>query len=344
MAADIMFNSTLSVLINSYISEFSSTIDVLDINDIITDLILVFICFVGILGNSVAVIIISASSSIRKSRPYTLLVNQCLMDIITTIFGELSILAKHTLKREGMEGIGDQLICHTIHNQLGMAIHSCASSYNLAALSVERMFSIVWPIRHRVSFTEKNMKLAALAIWLFSVATILLHSVGTNGIAPNGRCYYWKVHPGSHSKLYSIIFNFVFSIFPFLVMLICYIAMYSRIVIGRLKVKTNVIRVLGTCVLLFFVCHMPRVAIRIISIYGNVNWVTKPIFNVFVAFLIANTAVNPVVYLIQFKDYNREFRRQMQRICRLKSASVVPHTSTLSESTSRSHKEGATNN
>ena len=343
MAAEIIFNFSLPDLTDFNSSELSFTVDTNVIDEIVSDVILLLICLIGIVGNSVAVLILSASFSIRKSRPYVLLVNQCLMDTLAALPGVVVIVSKYTLKRDGMEGIFDQLLCHTIHNQLGVVINSTASSYNLSALSVERMFSIMWPIRHRLSFTPKNMKWAALAIWLFSFASVLLYSVGTNGIAPNGRCYFWKSHPGTLGKFYVILFNFVYSIIPFMAMLICYVAMYVRIVKSRLKVKINVIRVLGTCVLLYFVCHTPRVILSFISVSGNINLIEKPTFNAAVAMLVSNTMVNPIVYLIQYKDYNREFKRQLNRILGRKIAIVTPSSSSLSELTTRSRKEDSTN-
>ena len=324
MVAGIIFNFTQPDLIIFNSSEFSFTVEKHDIDEIIYDLFLLLICFVGILGNSVAVVILSESSSIRKSRPYTLLVNQSVMDILAALSGMLIVITKYTLKREGMRGIVDQFLCHAIHNHLGLVIHSCSSSYNLTALSVERMFSIVWPIRHRISFTPKNMKCAALAIWLFSVVSILSYSIGANGIAPNGRCYFWNPHPGTQGKVYVIMIDLLFSIIPFTAMLTCYIVMYYTIAKAHLKVKINIIRVLGTCVMLYFMCHIPRVVLSFISNYGNINWINKPIFNASIALLISNTMVNPIVYLIQYRDYNREFKKQLHRMLGRNIASVTP--------------------
>ena len=343
MAAGMLFNSTLPFLINFNISEFSSTAEESDMNEIFSDVVFVFICFVGILGNSVAVIILSASSSIRKSRPYTLLVNQCLMDILTSVSGEVSILAKYTLKQDGMRGIVDQLLCNLIHNQLGVAVNSCASSYNLAALSIERMFSVVGPIRHRISFTSKNMKRAAVAIWLFSFLSIISHSVGTNGIASNGSCDFWKTQPGAHAKVFAVTFNLTISIVPLMTMVTCNVVMYARIMVARLKVKMNVIRVLGTCVLLFFVCHAPHVTLSILSRYGRTDLLSKPIFNVSLALLIANNIVNPVVYLLQYGDYNREFRKQLSHVFGCKKSIVDPRAASVSNFTSRRCKDDASN-
>ena len=324
-----MLNSTLSLSnkINSSESTFTEVDLVTD--ELISDLIISFICFIGIMSNAVAMFILSSTSSIRKSRPYVLLVNQCLMDLLALVSSEISKIAKYALKREGMRGFVDQLLCNLIHNDLGVAVHTCASSYNLAALSGERMFSVVWPIHHRISFTPKNLKRAAVAIWLFSLIAILSHSIGTNGISPNGRCYFWVAQLGTHADIVIITFNVIFTIIPLIIMLVCYTSMYARIILRHLKVKMNVIHVLGTCLVLFFICHAPRLIYSILSWYSKDTSPSISTMNMVLAFLMSNTFVNPIVYIIQYKDYYLEFRRQMNRMLGRKVATVVPNISSL---------------
>ena len=321
-----MFNSTLQL--NNFNSSYSP-ITKLIIDEIFSDILYAFISFIGILSNFIAMLILSSTSSIRKSRPYTLLMNQCIMDVLSALSGTFNVIGKYSLKREGLRGLGYELYCNIVHNQLGVAIHVCASSYNLAALSMERMFSVVWPIRHRISFTPTNIKTAAVSIWIFSIAIMLAHSIGINSIGSNGRCEFWNVKAGIRSKVFAITFNFTISCIPFMIMLVCYVTMYARIIAGRLKVKMNIIRVLGSCIALFFICHAPRAILSIITRYSDSDLVTKSYFNATLAILIVNNFVNPVVYLLQYKDYKFEFRRQVNRLMGCKMASVEPSISTM---------------
>ena len=167
-----MFNYTQPPLANLNSSEFSSPVSQIVIDEIFSDAIYVFISFVGFLSNSVALFVLSSTVGIRKSRPYILLMNQCLMDILSALSGLINVFAKYAFKNVAMEGAGGELYCNIVNSQLGFAVHVCASSYNLASLSAERMFSVVWPIRHRVSFTPNNMKRVAVMMWLFSIAVI----------------------------------------------------------------------------------------------------------------------------------------------------------------------------
>ena len=195
------------------------------------------------------------------------------MDLLSLISGEVSLLAKYTSNRNGLEGIVYQLLCNLIHNGLGLFIHSCASSYNLAVLSAVRMFNIVWPIRHRNSFTPKNIKWAAVLVWLFSILAVLSHSMhGTNDIAHNGHCYFWRVCSAMHAPIFTITFNMTLLIIPSTIMIVCFTVIYAKIIGSRLKVKMNIIRVILTCILLYFVYHAPHFTMGIIYKYGNSDW------------------------------------------------------------------------
>ena len=324
-----MLNFTFpSDILNSSESTFTEVEFIVD--EILFDLVVSALCFVGIISNAVAMYILSSTSSIRKSRPYILLWNQCLMDLLALVSSQISRITKYLSRRQGMHGLVDQLLCNLIHNDLGVAVHICASSYNLAALSGERMFSVVWPIHHRVSFTQKNLRRAARAIWLFAFVAVFSHSLGTNSIAPNGLCYYWVAKVGIHSDIFMITFNLIFTVIPLIIMLVCYTTMYAKIIGNNLKVKMNVIHVLGTCVVLFILCHAPRIVYTALSWRSKVSWKSKASLNFALASLLPNTFVNPIVYVIQFKEYKLEFRRQINMIFGRKMSTVVPKSSSLS--------------
>ena len=319
-----MLNSTLqSENLNS--SKVHSTLE-----EIVSDSIELFISLFGIFSNIGAIFILSSTPSIRRSRPFTLLVNQCLMDTVALVTREIVVAAKYVLKTDGLHGIWDQFRCHLLDNEIISSIYTCASSYNLAALSAERMFSVVWPIRHRIYFTPRNMRWAAFSILLFSVFVLFSHSLGTNGIAPNSRCYYWTVRQGIVSKVYGITFNLTFSICPFAIMVACFVAMYYKITVNHMKVKINIIRVLGTCVILYFMLHIPVVAVSFLLRFGYITYLPETLLNIVFAALIINTFINPIVYLLQYNDYNREFRRQVNRMLGRKMASVAPVSSLMS--------------
>ena len=100
---------------------------------------------------------------------------------------------------------------------------------------------------------------------------IIFHQ--NNGISPNGRCYVWKTSLGTHSKLFTIALNMTISILHFTTM---WPAMnYARIMTRHLKVKTNVTRVLGTRVLIYFICHTPLATLSLVSRYWYIDWLVK---------------------------------------------------------------------
>ena len=210
------------------------------------------VSMVGMVGNSVAMFIMTSSVKIRKSRSYVLLMNQCLLDFTVTMFMIPYLLLKYVLHWSNMSGSWDLLLCHVIYSQLYSVIPLISSNYNLVALSVERMTSVVWPVFHKVRCTRKMLLIVAVITWVLGLCLAIATAFPVNGINTTKRkCYFWNNFPSRlHSQIYSIMFNSIFVIFPIIMMLTSYAMMYASISSRRMRtgVKLNVARMLLACI------------------------------------------------------------------------------------------------
>ena len=297
---------------------------------IYTDCLLSAISLAGIIGNYVALRIITRSRRIRASRPYILLVNQSLLDLVGSILTIVCTATKYAVEwRWPSEFWARWMLCEVLLSQMPFAATTCASSYNLCALSAERMAGVVWPVQHRAHFNARNLRRLAVAVWLLGAALILAHSVPSNRPDETGNgCYFWSglEDAGSNStwrmKTLAIGFNASFSFVPFTIMVASYAAIYWRISNlgkdGKLpaSVKMNVVRMLATCVFLFFVCHSLRIVLSLADRFFSRHWMRTPIFIVAVSLVQMNSLVNPLVYSAQYEDYKRELARQTRELLR----------------------------
>ena len=285
---------------------------------IIMDVILLIISIFGVMANSTAMYILTSSVKIRKSKTYILLMNQSIIDLAITLQMILYLLFKYTITWYDMRSPMDFALCHVIHSQLNIAITTFCSSFNLVALSLERMASIVWPIIHRVYSTKYRNIILSVCIWISGTLVGIAFSFPVNGVHNiSAKCYYWDDFPSKlHSQIYSVLFTCVFSVLPLLVMLISYTVMYMRISSRRLrnKIKLNVIKMLAYCVILYLVCHALRACLTIVSRFSGHNMHSKNIFLVGIVFLQINAIVNPLVYSFQYMDYKEELKRQLYNI------------------------------
>ena len=284
----------------------------------IVDSIMLFISTVGLMGNSVAMFILTSSVKIRKSKSYILLMNQCLLDVTITVFVINYLALKYLLNWSNMTGSWDLIMCHVVYSQLYITMPIFSSSYNLVAMSVERMTSVVWPIVNKVRCTRRLTLVVAVTTWVFGFGSAAAFAVPVNGIdQANRKCYYWDHFPSRlHAQIYSVLYSIVSVFFPLLVMLTSYAVMYVSISSRRMRpgVKLNVARMLATCVLLFLFCNILKVTLVMVSRFSTTNIHQSVLFVVGVIMVQANSIVNPFIYSLQYMDYKKELKRQLYRI------------------------------
>ena len=284
----------------------------------IVDSAVFLISVVGMTGNSMAMFILTSSVKIRKSRSYVLLMNQGLLDFTTTMFMIPYLLFKYFGHWSNMSGSWDLILCHLIYSQLYTAMPIISSNYNLVALSVERMTSVVWPVFHKVRCTRRMLLIVAVITWVFGFGIAIATAFPVNGIdAEKGKCYFWNNFPSRlHSQIYSVVYNSIIILLPILMMLTSYAVMYVSISSGRMRtgVKLNVARMLATCVLLFICCYVLKVTLVMISKFTTNNLFESTIFVVGILMVQISSIVNPFIYSLQYMDYKKEFSRQFRRI------------------------------
>ena len=283
------------------------------------DVVLILIVMVGIIGNLIALYILSSSAKIRESKAYVLLMNQSLIDLLSSFLIIVNLAVKYRLPRHPMSSGWDSVMCHLFYNRLNTAMVMCCSTYNLVALSLDRMVSVVWPIGHRCKITRSNMVATSVLVWIFGITITTSFSVPVNGITPSGGCYYWNNYPsgGLFSKVFGVSFNVAQTILPMTAMTVAYAVIYARLVYGgaRSRVRLNVVRMLATCVLAFVVCTFPR---AFMSIYARLadrhDLISSHVFTFALIMLQCNSVVNPIIYSLQYQDYRKELNKQFRRL------------------------------
>ena len=284
----------------------------------IVDSVLFLISVVGMVGNSVAMFILTSSVKIRKSKSYVLIMNQCLLDFTATLFMSIYFPFKYFRQWSNMSGIWDLIMCQVIYSQVCINVPILSSSYNLVALSIERMTSIVWPVFHKVRCTRRRTLIIAVSTWVFGFTISIAFSLPVNGInTVKRKCYYWNNFPSPlHSQVYSFIYNIFLVFFPLLLMLSSYAVMYASISARRIRtgIKLNVARMLVTCVILFLCCHILKVTLVMISRFTSNNLLESTMFIVAIILMQMNSIVNPFIYSLQYMDYKKELKRQFRKI------------------------------
>ena len=295
---------------------------------------------VGVFSNLVALFILTKSKRIRCGQSYVLLMNQSLIDFTcsTHTFVWLAVWFTGRPDNKVTGNASDWFECAIVRTQFMIAWSTCSSSYNLAVLSLERMFSVVKPIAHRVGFNRANQKLVSVAVWALGAAVMLGFNVPTNGVDPaTGRCYFWSRFPSrSHAHAYAVTLVLLYNVLPVAVMVGSYAAIYAKLgdfgrgVAGSAHVvKTNVVKTLATCVIAYIGCHTLRSTLSLAARFGHSGAMLGGLYQLGMMLMQVNSIVNPFIYMLQFKDYRVELWRQLARCgarCGVRHVAVRPVT------------------
>ena len=301
----------------------------------LVDAVSCLVSVIGLLGNSIALFILTTSVKIKLSKSYVLLMNQSLLDFVNSVIIIVSVSFKYLTRTDNMYGVRGWLLCHFVHSRMFVAVTICASSYNLMAISLERMVSVVWPIWHRVHVDNRGLLSVCVGLWVSSALATAAFSMPINGLIGNGRCYYWNHIPSQlYDKIYSVLFNVMITLLPGGVMIAAYVRIYVRISSGGHVTgagrKLNVIRTLTTCVVLFFACHVLRMVIDFLTRFTRWKLMQGYVFIISIVLLQCNAAVNPIVYCCQYVDYRKELIRQFLKLFYRRRINVYDDNTSIS--------------
>ena len=177
------------------------------------------ISLIGILLNGVSMYVMTRTRSIRRCSVYVLLLNQSLADTAISLFTLIWILTDTTVPAGNKSGWLDWCYCVFMYPQFLVGFGNFVSSYNLSLISAERCFGVVWPVRHRLHCQRRRLVALAAAMWPLGLVLMLAFALPTNGIQPNGRCYFWSRFPSpTDAKVYAVTLFLGYNGLPIVVM------------------------------------------------------------------------------------------------------------------------------
>ena len=342
-------NSTYSQMKNfTSTSTFSAAIAAKDTYRQVADIFLLLIIIIGFVGNGSAVHILYSCKSIRRSPYFTLLVNQSLADVATCVTTAVWLITNRTVRKTHMSGFQDWLICSLVHNQYPVAATVAVSSYNLAAISLERMASVLFAIEHRNHWNPRLARWVAASTWAIGCGVMLVVACFINGIRDNGRCHFWSNFPSKDAaRGYAVFFFFFYNGFPTMIMLTSYAAIYHKVSSsssatapivatsgggggaaggggatksadtspGNAKQTMAIVKVMATCVLAYVLCHGGRAFMSVAARFDTSGRfpMTGPFYVLTLVVMQANSAVNPLIYMLQYSQYRKELNKQIAK-------------------------------
>lgn len=195
------------------------------------------------------------------------------------------------------------------------------SVFLLAVISIDRALCIWQPVFTKRRRTLLVARVVAVCVWtaaiVFSTPYFVSRQVylGKNNLTKCSVDVKEAAKGDNSTKLavYSIRFLCGF-MFPFMVILICYILAGIRIRRTRLSGKSRPLRILAALVIAFFLCWAPYHCLLLVKMVDNKNAVVKIWHPVASGIAYFNSCVNPMLYFCMGLEVRGRFRQSLMGV------------------------------
>uniref|UniRef100_A0A3Q2E399 Si:dkey-211g8.1 n=1 Tax=Cyprinodon variegatus TaxID=28743 RepID=A0A3Q2E399_CYPVA len=282
----------------------------------------------GITGNSLVIWV--AGFKLKPKVTNVWLVNLAIADLVFSVTRMFSLIKKlfYNYWPFGL------FVCK--FNGFFKYANMFCSVFLLAIISLDRMLCIWKPVFTKRRRTLCAARVVALCVWisavLFSSPYFIYRQVYMKNNLSKCSMEVKEVKEGTSSIKYFLYLNRFLCgfIFPFMVILICYIMAGIGIRRTRLSGKSRPLRILASLVIAFFLCWGPYHCLLIVKMVDKKNAVLKvwqPLANGFAYF---NSCVNPLLYFFMGLNVRGQFRQSLMGIYKKALADDVEGQTTQS--------------
>ncbi|XP_021370661.1 neuropeptide receptor 15-like [Mizuhopecten yessoensis] len=287
---------------------------------------------VGIVGNSLVVIVVLLDRKMRQSVTNIFIMNLAVSDWMIMVFG-IPEIVQVMLNRGWVLG---PVLCK--FNRFVLVVSLYASILSLVSVCIERFVAIVHPIKAQILCNRRKNAIAVMLVWIVSIGCGLPTAM-YNQVIPPGYCQI--VFPNRIRDIQ--IFKFTeFALFYFVPVCI-QIALYA--VIGKrlyastdelstkfhmrkenncktdraaetIKARKGVVKMLVASVMVYIVCYAAPQVLTFYNTFADRPFHMSWSFGVFTTVVAnINSAANPVLYSIFSQNFRRNFKKCLFCLC-----------------------------
>ncbi|XP_077984590.1 histamine H2 receptor-like [Glandiceps talaboti] len=305
------------------------------------DILFGVIGIIGVIGNLTVCVVFLRTRSLRTLTNY-LIVHQAAIDFATCIFITIDfIMPKYSFTSDSMFG---EMICRLWKSGYFKWSLFLASSLNLVVITMERYCAIIHPLHHYRLFSTTRVKIMLALVWITALSVKSFNIIVQ--YFDHGHCTVGKVWPSKEVAQIVSVSNCIVQYFvPLVVMAVAYtrcVLVLRKDPLADAKVSTsaqtntakdkslkmasrNVLKMLVLVFLAYAICWGPNQVMFMLYCVGvNVN-IFKTYFQVFIVLGYINTAINPFIYALKYK----QFQRGIKLVFCPRSLSLVGDTSNL---------------
>ncbi|KAM7384778.1 hypothetical protein PAMA_011908 [Pampus argenteus] len=323
-------------ILKSSKNDQATTVDIDAIMDNVTIILYTLTIVLGIPGN--VVVIWMAGFKLKPKVTNVWLVNLAIADLIFCFTRVLSLIKKLFFDYWPF-GI---ILCK--FNGFFKYANMFCSVFLLAVISLDRALCICLPVIAKRRRTLRAARVVAVCIWIAAIVFSTPYLIHRQIIEKNNlsKCSVDPKDSGLDSTkvaIYLIRFLCGF-IFPFMVILICYILAGVGLRRTRLSGKSRPLRILASLVIAFFLCWAPYHCLLLVKMVDSKHKVVKIWQPVAKGIAYFNSCVNPLLYFCMGLDVRGRFRQTLLGVYKRALADDVDGQTTQSNERSLDDSSG----
>lgn len=291
----------------------------------------------ALIGNSIVVYIVCSCNHMRNTTNI-LIANMAIADLWITL--DIPYVIKWLYVYDSwFGGWFGSFLCRFFHSAQAGSI--ACSIFTLVCVSMDRSLAILFPMK--TILTMKIVKVLIAMIWLLTLV-FLVPIFAATAIKQNPDGSYgcnehewYKIHRSAQSS-YITAYALCTYVIPLTIITTMYamtgIRLWSRKVPGHRSLRVHkriqssnkrATVMLITVVVVFAVCWFPLEVLELIRVYDK-NFMSKMPLRLIILmpwFGFANSAINPILYVVFSENYRREFKRTFTRMSRRRSSTSM---------------------
>ncbi|XP_062303608.1 galanin receptor 2b [Osmerus eperlanus] len=281
---------------------------------VIVSVVFSLIFLLGTIGNSLVLAVLLRSGQVGYNTTNLFILNLSVADFFFIIF---CVPFQATIY--SLEGwVFGSFMCKVVHFFINLTMY--ASSFTLAAVSVDRYLAIRYPLRSRELRTPCNAVVAMVVIWGLSLIFAgpylsyydLIDFANSNVCVPG-----WKEHNRKVLDTCTFVFGYVI---PVLIVSLSYTRTikYLWTAVDPLdgmseskRAKRKVTKMIIIVTVLFCICWLPYHVVILCYLYGDFpfNQTTYAFRILSHCMAYANSCLNPIVYALVSKHFRKGFKK-----------------------------------
>lgn len=297
-----------------------------EVTDSALMVIYIIIALIGAGGNLLVIVVMVWSREMRKKITNQFIIHQSAIDVMSSVLLALSL----TVKNYDMSHLSPfvaEIVCRFWLTRMLLWSSIFASTYNLVGITVERYMKIVFPIKHKVLFSNRVAYGMMVAAWIIGIAWGVLPNVLSSGVV-DGYCYQFYFWPSIAAQKVQGIGTMVFL---FMIPLLLFIYGYSHIIYvlyrkpasiasgvgvgnqGTDNIRTKALRKLVKMLIFVSVCFVACwVLNHTLFLLFNLNlWMEfgGPLYHLSTVLAFMNCSINPFIYATTYDEFRRNFKK-----------------------------------